>query len=1339
MLAGGTLVLAEPHTRADMSRLAQYVRAAEATSVFVPSIYLDEFALALSGVRIGESQPPLVVAVGGGPLHALPDVLSGVRYWNMYGPAEANVVSTAVEVSASPGKDPRSIGVAVAGASVVLVDDAGEEVGAGALGEICIGGPRVASGYVSASDSERQSFVERSGERWYRTGDLGRRAESGELLFIGRRDRQVKVAGLRVELEGIEAAARRFDGVAAAAVVVSGRDAACEVGLLLAPREGSQVAVEAVREYLQGILPSASQPNVVRVVAELPLTPRAKVDYPEVERIVFASRSATATGEQALREVWSDLLGCPGATTGFVSSGGNSLAALRCRAAVRRAGWDLSLAALLSDEPYTSVEATLTAQDAAAPASRSALATPQQLSAYIEEQLAPGNAYQFEIRYTFSPVFEPERFVNSVAVVLAQHSVFAQGYHYDGSALRVVQWEGARFDVNFHMAETLESADSWLDDAATEPWDRERGPLIRLRLVSLPGGYWRVSQAEHHFVHDGLSFSMLAGQAFRHYRTGLVPAGSDYASATMSYERHDSSADLAYWEKYLHDVPRPPAGPTPLSAAGKGPQAARSLSYPLPRSVLDAAQARFRSSTSFDVLAWAFAKALTAASGEPDVVLGTAVSGRSSESESVVGMFVNTACLRLDTTASDEEGLASLRVSVAHAVMRGITPYRDVLERLRERQGRDVVPFHALFSLHQGAFPREDFAAAGGVAASFESNGWVKAPIDVTVISDEASTDEDWEVRWEYARDMFDDAQIDSLWRAFQRALHDLGGSSVGPFGLASMIEGPALEVETIEEITARLVARQDTDPAVSSEGKVVSWRELGRIMRRDEPTPCALSFRERSAEHVVEVMRRLHQRRPTAPYSSESPRPTSSALSEDRDVAYVVRTSGSSGTSKVVLVDRTNLANHVAGYVQASGLRSGDVFLTLSSFAFDAFWEETLSPLAVGARLVVGDAHQGMAALIDLARREAVTVIGMTTALFHLLVDHLEECGEAPPPSLRLIIIGGEAYRPSRLEVISRLAPRVAVMNSYGPAEATISPVCCYLVHSGRTVFPVHRNVIGRPLPNVTAYVVGDHGVVERGEIGELWLSGAGVARGYGGIHDGAPSPFMDNPFGSGRVYRTGDLVRMSPDGNLDYLGRQDRQVKVRGFRVDLSEIEDVLLRHPDVRDCAAVLTERAYDREVEAYVKTSLDVTALARWVRHRLPPASVPRLVRVERLPLTESGKIDQRMLPRQQPDVPGAPPGSSNLRAGLESALAATWREVLEVDAVGPHDNFLELGGHSLTALRLQATVAGRMGLHIPLSAILSSSSLRRLVEDLQTQAGPDDHVRRTSLPRTSEAL
>ncbi|MEV6839751.1 amino acid adenylation domain-containing protein [Streptomyces sp. NPDC051133] len=472
----------------------------------------------------------------------------------------------------------------------------------------------------------------------------------------------------------------------------------------------------------------------------------------------------------------------------------------------------------------------------------------------------------------------------------------------------------------------------------------------------------------------------------------------------------------------------------------------------------------------------------------------------------------------------------------------------------------------------------------------------------------------------------------------------------------------------------------------------------------------------------------------PGRPEAGEPVEPPMSTTAEPDDLAYVIYTSGTTGNPKGVEVTHGNLANTLQVIREHSGYGAQDVGLLKYSFSFDSSVIEMFAPLTSGARLVIAaaDERKDPFRLAELIGAHGVTQLDSVPLLLAQILEApgvTESCA-----SLRVVVSGGDVLRPEMVKRFFELLPNATLQNHYGPTETTNDSTIWYVDPAAAD----ESVPIGRPVRNTFVYLLDEQrDPVPPGAVGEIYIGGAGIARGYRNQPGLTAERFLPDPFtpGSPRMYRTGDLGRFRDDGALEFQGRADRQVSMRGFRVEPEEIEAALMKDPTVALAVVTAGASAADQRLVAYVtaadaERAPDPTALRAHMADLLPAHLVPtHYVVLADLPLNANGKVDYRALPEPSGERPELRTAHVAASTEVQRQVVAVWQDVLDIERIGVRDNFFELGGHSILAIKVVGRLRAAFDGRLPMSAIFENPTPEQLAAAIEES--------RTAVPRATD--
>ncbi len=953
-------------------------------------------------------------------------------------------------------------------------------------------------------------------------------------------------------------------------------------------------------------------------------------------------------------------------------------------------------------------------------------------------------------------------------------------------------------------AEARRAASGIATERARKPFDLGRGPLLRAALIDAGADRWLLCLTMHHIISDGLSMQILIEELSALYRaeTTGVPASlprlwmnyGDYAVWQADRLRGEElQRQLEYWREQLRGAPTvlslPTDRPRPAQQSSHGGVAGLSLDPAVTSRLAELAAGH--NATLFMVFLTGFAVLLSRFARQPDLLIGTPVSGRTHvELDPLVGMFTNTVALRIATTddPSFAELVGRIRDITVEAVSHQELPFEKLVEEFAPERSLAHAPLMQVLFGHQSLTPPK--LELPGLTVSSWALFTGTAKLDLTMYVDTVDISAgpagpETMLSLEYNTDLFDRPWAERFLRCYARLLESAvaaPGTPVSELSLLSAEESTALVAEHNRSAAAdpsdtpsdvRTLLRAATSRVIDDAG-AVSMAELcdraarlARVLAErgvSLETPVGLCL-DRGTGMLAALLAVWWAGGAYVPLDPDFPRSRLASMAgaagvriilsdkgnaelagqlvegvavldiDDAAVAgaeplppvpvppdalaYLIFTSGSTGQPKGIGIEHRSVANLLASFKNLLDLGPSDTFVAVTTLSFDIALLELLLPPVCGADLVIASAEQTREPdrLRSLIGSTGATAMQATPQTWRLLL-----AAGGVPDALRLRLCGGEALPRDLADQLR--ADGAVLWNVYGPTETTVWSAAGVVADGPGPV------EVGEPIGHTQVYLLDEHlAPVPVGMLGEVYLAGHGVARGY---HDRPrltaaafrPDPFSAEP--GARMYRTGDLGRWRERGGLELIGRTDHQVKIRGFRIECGEIEAVLRGHRDIRQAAVVPMLRGDEPELVAYVvprrgsaaaAADADLLELFRpHLKSALPDYMVPALiVALPALPLTPNAKVDRAALPAPDWGV-RASADRVEPRNPVEETLARIWGELLATPtAVGVTDNLFSIGGHSLTATRFVARVADSYGVDLPVHQIFAHPTIAELAE------------------------
>ena len=1363
---------------------------------------------------------------------------------NEYGPSECTLFVTSHPVMRDyPGNVP--LGRAIGDVEIYLLDENGDKVLDGEIGELCISGPHLAKGYLKNPELTNKSFTpnpfsdDPKYQRIYHTGDLARINEEGLFEYVGRKDRQIKIRGYRIEPAEIEALLNRYEGIDNALVT------AAKIGgqkvLIAYYVSAKPIDKGLLSEYVLQNKPLFMCPSFYVHMKEFPLTAIGKID---MERLPLPEREADEGSyetpvteiEKTLSALYAEILSVKrvGRQDDFYSLGGDSISAttlllrvyqsFSCRINIR----DIMENPVLKDLSKK-IENALSAKEEPdcvieplAPASLYAVSNAQKRMYTVQELSEKDDpTYLLFMTLRTEGAFDEKRVQHVLKQLFVRHESLRTSFHMTDSGL----------------VQKIEPAeDTWIKDAI----DRARTDVLP-RFVSMddaPLFYWRFKRQEitfewHHIISDGRSVVLFAREFVALYQGESLPEHSVHQKEYAAYERRLEASSIrdksrAAFSEVLTgftdttEVSLPLDGSYKTGATRIAGHVKKVFSETISEQI-----GRFCSEnavTPYMLLLSGFSILLKRYSLQEKIILGTVMDGREHpEISDIQGMFVNTVPLFLQV--SEDRALSAFLAEVSENVLSAMehqsVPLEDIAADFESAGGYSRTAHgHLLFDIlfvMQSLDTNLTDIDGKRVWAEFPAGD--RAMYDLT-LEVEKKEDGCYHLDFEYDKDLFLEESIEILAGHYENLIKsclDAGDKSIYELSMVDEAEKERIltvfnpkdngtneegKTDTVIDRLYGFVSKEPEKPAVIIEDRSLSyidlWERSGelseKILRMLPPDGSGndeflqeehriLIFAKRSLSMIVSIWAVLRSGCTYVPVSYEYPKermlyilgdskpscvilcgadlpesvlaelesndipvleyyeeytgseilPVSKIQTElpavrpDR-AAYMIYTSGSTGKPKGVLVEHRQLASMLSAYTDIYNPTERDVVLQFASFVFDQSVLEIFHILTVGGTLcLIPDSMvKDPEALGVYCTERNVTMTGFTPGFLRLLKPE-------DFPSVRFLEVGGEA--PDR-STLNRWIKNRVIFNTYGPTETTVNAASFKFSEGGIPTLPkgyTKENVpIGQAIKGTRIYILNGDELAGIGVPGEICIAGRQVTRGYFNKPALTEEKFTKDTVLNGRMYRSGDLARFLPDGNIEFMGRIDDQIKLHGYRIEIGEIEAAVKSAPGIRDAVCLIKrddlgeKRLYGYFIPEKSGEKPTKEELRTYLEEKLPLYMVPQLlIELDELPLTINGKLDRKALPDADRSVENTYSEPVNEE---EMYLVSAIKTVLGIKNVGTNEDFLAIGGDSIKAIQVSALLR-KQNYIIDAGIFLQVRSIKKLAQKIKRQTSAENAVYR----------
>ncbi|GJM33275.1 MAG: hypothetical protein DHS20C18_22760 [Saprospiraceae bacterium] len=1365
-----------------------------------------------------------------------------VKLVNLYGPSETTMIKFAYPVDLSaPLPEAIPIGQPISGCKAILLDGELRPVKAGNVGEIYLRTSYRTLGYYKNETLTKKAFVRHplaksDDDLLYKTGDLAIKGIDGNYHFKGRKDLQVKINGIRVELEAIESILQGLPELEDAVVLYD------ESSSMLAACLKTKVPAESAyfREILALKLPAYMVPGFFTFMDQFPKNSNGKTNRNKLAETVqqlikeqniqyIAPRNQTET---ALVEIWERLLKREkvGILDNFFEIGGHSLMAIRVVAQIRKTlGIEITIKDVFNYPTIETLAGILISptDEEALPAIEVVKNRPERIPlSYSQERLwfvdQLGGSVEYHMPYvqTFGRDLNPEALEYALKTLVERHEILRTRIREEaGIAYQEIMpadnWQWSIEKIKSSGIPT--DWDTLISKEINRPFDLKKDYTLRAKLFQIEDNGYVFVLVMHHIASDGWSTGIALSEILELYQSyatnrpaRLAALEIQYADFTLWQRNHLNNEILEkkidYWEERLKGIE--PLNLTldylrPQQQSVRGEAYSFELNPDLTASLY--ALAKTHGATLYMLLLAAFKVLLSKYSGQSDICVGSPIANREQkELEGLIGFFANTIALRsnLENNPSFIEFLAQIKQETLNAYAHQDAPFEKIVDRVSAERDMSMSPiFQVMFVLQNAPSEIKLYQAEKAITDQVASKGeldlahlnqsYRTSKFDLSLHALEAGEQLQFEI--EYCVDLFKRETIERFGGHFLNilsAIAEAPQTGVDTLNILSTEEQNILlldwndtavslpQDQTFIDLFIEQVLRRPMAIALKYQEHTISYSELDersnqlahwiRSSGQKEESLVAL-FLDRSVDMIIGILGVLKSGAAYVPIDLNYPQdrieyildslacnliltqdqwqtqlpkregleiwcldqatdkmgdfPRTLPLTSLRpsNLAYTIFTSGSTGKPKGAMVEHLGMLNHLLAKVEAFGMNEDTVMAFTAPYTFDISVWQILSTLITGGQVVVYDDKQikNPATILSCFQEDQINLLQLVPSY---LLALLETLPGKPLSGLTHISVTGEAVSKALLEQWFDRYPSIPVLNAYGPTEAS-DDVTHYLMHQAPDNIDVP---IGKPLRNFKIYIVDKAGqICPIGVPGELWVAGIGVGRGYLNNPEKTAANFIQNPFvkGNERLYKTGDLARWRADGDLEYFGRLDDQVKINGNRIELGEIESALQEMPEVYQNVVVAKKESNGTKfLVAYVvpENEFDREVILDYLKSRLPKFMVPSLIiELAALPLTPNGKVNKKALPA--PDT--SPMGRENFvapRNDRETQLAQIWKRFLGVERVGAFDNFFELGGHSLLVMRVIAAMRNEMGYGLEIRDFFVNPNIAALAAYMESE-------------------
>ncbi|CAA6802065.1 MAG: Siderophore biosynthesis non-ribosomal peptide synthetase modules [uncultured Sulfurovum sp.] len=1308
---------------------------------------------------------------------------------NLYGPSETTLAKIFNRIKIEDVKDPNMIiplGKPISNTAVLILKNQ-KLVQTKQIGEIYIKTPFRSKGYLGDKALSKKVFIQNplneEEDILYKTGDMGRYQEDGTIEFIGRTDRQVKINGIRVELEEIERTIKNYEMIQDAMIVseVSSKKELVIICYFIAKKG---LIEDEVRDYLLECIPSYMVPNFFVEMEKFPLNFHGKIDkraLPKPEDLIYVDRGfiePLGDSEKVLAKIFSEVLNVTKISSdiSFTDLGGNSLMAISVTAKIsQQLNVQINIKDFFENQNVQALAKVIEAGvkqivsiEKIVQKDNYQIANSQRRLWVLDKIQENFTSYNISGAIEFDGILNQKILKKSLVTLINRHEILRTNFITIENEPRQIINE--KYAKNIFEEVSVDLVDEYLAKEANSVFDLQKDALFYSKLINQNILFINI----HHIISDGWSIGVLIAELGKIYTAllnnkepSLVPLGIQYKDYT--YWQNSLLEDpifldqhQQYWYEHLQN-PTTLNFPLDFSRTANQTFNGDVLKYVLNKNLTDKIKNLSKDATLFMTLLTISNILLSKYSSQDDIIVGSPVANRDHEDlRNQIGFYVNTLALRtkLNQSASFEETLRDVKNICLEAFSHQQYPFDKLVDELELDRDLSQNPlFNIMIILQNNEIDEIKFDTLKSTAKPINTKS---SKLDITFNYMEVG--ETIELSLEYNTDLFKALTIERLFFNLETLIESIELSkTLDTLMFVSHDEQTLLKSfnttekkypkkKTIIEVFEKVVKNNKKNVALYCEDRILTYQTLnkkanvlGRYLydqkkiQRDTIVPIIC---ERSEWMIIALLGVLKSGGAYLPIDASYPKARieyilknsqakillTDAINREKmdyygeslgievidikstikaknfksekqknknlkhlrnssDLAYMIYTSGTTGMPKGTMIENSAFVNMILYQIESFNITEENRVIQFASFSFDASVYETFLALLAGASYVLVKKDDLLNNFTEISQKYSVN----TAVLNPTFLANIEELD-----NFKTIITAGEK---AIVHDALKYAKKCDYINAYGPTEVSICS-SFYKVNPDKNYQSIP---IGRPIANIQNFILNEAlQQLPIGAVGEIYSAGVGLARGYYNQAKLSSEKFIEHPT-LGRIYKTGDIAKYNHEGNLEYLGREDNQVKIRGHRVELSEIDNIVLSHGHVKEAVTLL----FEGELVIYLVG--EEIVLDKFLKEKLPDFMIPKyMVWLKAFPLTANGKVDTKAFnaPTVEVDHKVEP------QTPLEIELCQIYEDVLGVE-VGIEDSFFLFGGDSIKAIQISSRLMS-LGYKMDIKDLFKYPKIREII-------------------------